>query len=78
MRYDSTPDAPFIAAFCQHQPARTDPALADFWNDLVKTPCKRALQDYYGILKKRQRLGEVFRNQSLPDLVHQLETRMRQ
>jgi hypothetical protein len=72
MRYDTTPDAPFISAFCQHQPAGSDPSLPQLWNSLVRRPCEDALQRYYGILKQRQRLGEVFREQSLADLVARL------
>jgi hypothetical protein len=73
MRHDTTPDAPFVTTFCEYQPADSDPALAQLWNSLVRGPCQDALQRYYGVLKHTHRLGEVFREQSLPDLVERLK-----
>jgi hypothetical protein len=63
MRYDMTPDAPFITAFCQHQPDGSDPSLVQLWNNLVQRPCEAALQQYHGLLKENNRLGEIFRFQ---------------
>jgi len=66
MRYDTTPDAPFITAFCGHQPS--GPArLAQLWWQLVRGPCEEGLGKLYPALKQSQRLGEVFRYQPLTD-----------
>jgi hypothetical protein len=72
MRYDTTPDAPFIAPFWQYRPEPIDPQLMQLWQSQVQQPCERALHEYYPMLKQRQRLGEIFRYQSLPALVAQL------
>jgi hypothetical protein len=70
MRYDTTPEDPEIAAFCQYQP---DPRLVELWNSQVKNPCQHALQEYYPVLKEHNRLEEVFRYQSLTELVERLK-----
>jgi hypothetical protein len=73
MRYDTTPTAPFIAPFYQYQPDSANPQLVQLWHDLVQRPITVALQEYYPVLKRSQRLGEIFRYQSLPALVARLE-----
>jgi hypothetical protein len=70
MRYDTTPDASFIAAFCGHRP-NVAPAVAA-WDRLVRRPCEDALSKYYGVIKSRQCLGQVFRYQRLDQLTEQL------
>ena len=69
MRQDTTPDAPFIESYYQHQPDSTDTELTRLWNLMVEEPCERALQDYYPALKENHRLGDIFRYASLADLV---------
>src|SRR5262249_28106179 len=54
---DSTQDAASIARFCQYHPS--DPILAGQWDNHIRHPCETALQDYYGVLKKRESIGEV-------------------
>jgi hypothetical protein len=73
MRYDTTPGAPFIVPFYQYQP---DPGQVDagrFWDAQVRLLAQVALQEYYPVLRHYGRLGEIFRYQSLPALVAQLE-----
>ena len=67
MRFDTTPNAPFIETFLRYQP--TDPRVADLWQRLVRTPAETALNVYYPVLKRADRLGEIFRYQDLPALV---------
>jgi hypothetical protein len=69
MRYDTTPDAPFIASFCDYRPPGA--AAAELWEEAVAGPCRRALDEYYPVLKATDRLGEVFRYQPLPQLIQQ-------
>jgi hypothetical protein len=72
MRYDTTPSAPFVTPFYQYQPDATDPRLVQLWYDQVQRPSAVGLQEYYPVLKRHHRLGEIFRYQSLPALVTQL------
>jgi hypothetical protein len=72
VRYDTTPDAPFITPYYLYQPEPADTQLVQLWQSQVQQPCAVALQDYYPVLKQHHRLGEIFRYQSLPALVAQL------
>jgi hypothetical protein len=72
MRYDTTPDAPFITPYYRYQPESADPQLIQLWQSQVQQPCVLALHEYYPVLKQHQRLGEIFRYHSLPALVAQL------
>lgn len=72
MRYDTTPNAPFITPFFEYQPAPADPGLVQLWNSQIREPTEEALENIYPILKKYNRLGEIFRYQSLPELINQL------
>ena len=67
---DATQNDDYIARLCQYQPS--DPTLGELWDSLIKRPCENALQNYYGVLKKHNFIGEVFRYQSLPELVARL------
>ncbi len=69
MRYDTTPHEPFIPSFYQY-PA---PGSEQIWQAFVRQPCEVALGQYYPVLTQHQRLGEVFRYQSLGALVAQLQ-----
>jgi hypothetical protein len=72
MRFDTTPRAPFIEAFCRYRPAGGPRAVAR-WDTLVRAPCERALRRDYPVLKAHQRLGAVFEFRNLPALVGALE-----
>jgi hypothetical protein len=69
---DSTEGDTYLDALCLHRPDPSYPALTERWLRLVATPCRRALDEYYGALKRRGRVGEVFRYQSLPALAGDL------
>jgi hypothetical protein len=73
MRYDTTPDAPFITPFCQYQPDAHDPGVVALWHSQVAGPCQVALQQYYPVLKEYNRLDEIFRYQPLAELVERLQ-----
>jgi len=74
--HDSTEGDHYIAGLIQHQPDPSDPMLVELWNSQLKRPCEDA-QRYYPVLKKHRCLGEVFRYQSLPRLVEQLDGKTR-
>jgi hypothetical protein len=71
---DSTRHDLYITRLCQYQPDTSDPHLVERWNRILKGPCEAALQHYYDVLKQSNRIGEVFRYQSLPELVARLES----
>ena len=73
MRFDTTPDAPFIAPFYHYQPDSSDRVLTQLWYLQVQQPSERALHDYYPVLKRHDRLGEIFRYQPMPTLISRLE-----
>jgi len=73
MRYDTSPDDPNIQDFIEHPPNPANQLLCRMWRRDVKEPCESAIKDIYPVLKKYQRLDEVFHYQSLPDLVKRLE-----
>jgi hypothetical protein len=72
MRYDTTPDAPFITPYYRYQPEPVNPQFMQLWQSQVQQPCTLALHKYYPVLKQHKHLGEIFRYQSLPALVAQL------
>lgn len=66
--WDITPDDVYISSFYQFQPSTSDERLKLLWQKMIADECRRALQNIYPVLKKHERLGEVFRYQSLTDL----------
>jgi len=72
VRYDTTPDAPFITPFCQYQPDPYDSGVAKLWKSQVEGPCQDALQHYYPVLKEHHCLDQVFRYQIIEELVDRL------
>jgi hypothetical protein len=73
MRYDTTPDDPLIPKFMAHKPNPNNPTLCGLWNSKIKGSLETALDYIYPVLKKHQRLDEVFQYQSLPALAERLE-----
>lgn len=67
MRYDITPEDPYIVPFYQYRPANA--ALLALWESQVKEPCETALKNLYPILKQQDCLEEVFRYQNLAQSV---------
>jgi hypothetical protein len=59
LRYATTPDAPFLAAFCEYRPDASDAAWTARWDELVRTPCQEALQRSVPALRKTG-LGAIF------------------
>jgi hypothetical protein len=71
--YDIEGSEPYLRAFLQHQPDLSHPRLVQRWNSQVRGPSQQALQQYYGVLKARQGLGEAFQHQPLSALVDRLQ-----
>jgi hypothetical protein len=70
--YDIASADPYLRDFLQYQPDAVNPCLVQLWHSQVRGPAQEALQRYYGVLKARHALGEVFRYQPLPALVDRL------
>ena len=74
MGIDITPNDTFIMRFLEYSPARSDARLVELWEKLVAQPGKEAVFQIHPILKKHERLGEVFQYQpSLSDLAARAE-----
>ena len=73
MRYDTTPDDPLIQQFMNHQPNSRNRAIADLWRSTIYQAMETAINSIYPVLKKHNRLDEVFHYQSLADLAARLE-----
>jgi len=73
MGNDITPGDRYIRQFLEHKPS--DPKMIEPWNRLVGNPANDAVRRIHPILKKHNRLGEVFRYQDLSELAARLEGR---
>jgi hypothetical protein len=72
MRQDTTPDAPFLTEFFRYRPHPADMVLTGLWETLVRHPGEEALHRIYPILRRWNRLDEVFRVQDLASLAARL------
>lgn len=70
MRYDTSPDDPFLASFRDFRPK----GASDRWDRLVSDPVETSLRDHYPVLKEKRRLDELFRYHPLDVLVAALRT----
>jgi hypothetical protein len=73
MRFDTTPDAPFIPTFYQYQPDPSDQRLVRLWDQLVRRPSELALNVYYPVIKQHNRLGDIFEYRDLAAFVAGLQ-----
>ena len=71
MRFDTTPDAPFIPSFLDFRPQ--DAATRVLWDRMVKIPVETALRVDYPVLRQADRLGEIFQFQHLTRLALSLK-----
>ena len=78
MRYDTTPDDPLIKQFMNHQPNSQNRALCDLWKSRIQQTIETGIETIYPVLKKHNRLDEVFHYRLLADLTTQLEREARQ
>jgi hypothetical protein len=74
MGIDITPGDAYIMRFLDYRPARSDARVVELWEKLVAQPGKEAVFHIHPILKKHERLGEIFQyHPSLSELAAQLE-----
>lgn len=73
MRYDTSPDDPYIKSFIEHQPDPRNELLCRLWKQDVKEPCEMAVNVIHPVLKANNAIEEVFHYQSLPELVNRLK-----
>lgn len=69
MRYDTSPDDHNIEAFRTYRPGGADRRTAEYWEKLIKASMDKAIDRYHPALLQRRKLDEVFRFQSLDQLV---------
>jgi hypothetical protein len=74
MRYDTSPDDPYITSFINHRPDPRNQLLCRLWQRDIKEPCEMAINDIHPTLIAHQAIEEVFHYQSLPDLVARLKS----
>lgn len=72
MRYDTSPDDPYIRSFIDHEPDPNNQLLCCLWKRDIKEPCEMAVSTIHAALKANNAIEEVFRYQSLPDLALRL------
>ena len=73
MGIDVTPGDTYILQFLEYQPKSSDRRLLELWNTLVGQPAREAVYKIHPVLKKDERLGQVFQyHASLSDLAAQL------
>lgn len=72
MGWDITPDDVYIKSFCQYRPEISDSQITTLWHELISSSCQNALQTFHPALQKQNRLGDVFRYQSLSELAARL------
>jgi hypothetical protein len=75
MALDTLPGDPNVLALCRYSPETSDPELAARWDRMVHSPCQRAIERYYPLLKNNGQLGEIFRYRDLEELATTLEGR---
>jgi len=74
MGIDITPGDTYITRFLEYQPARSDPRVVELWDRLVAQPGRDAVYRIHPILKKQERLGEIFQyHPSLSELAAERE-----
>jgi len=75
MRFDTTPQADFVRPFIEYRPGAGNRRLTRLWDQLVRIPAETALAVYYPVIKRHDRLGDIFEYRDLAALVARLEGR---
>lgn len=73
MRTETTPGTPMVEAFYQHRPGSSNRNVTQAWEQRVTNPSRKALHDYYPVLRQHGALDQVFRYQDLAALVAYLQ-----
>lgn len=69
MRFDTTPSASFIKSFYQYKPDSSDTNLFYLWNEQIYIPCNNSIEYYYPVIKRENRLEELFFYQSISNIM---------
>ena len=73
MRFDTTPDAPFIQEFIRYRPESSNGRLTELWDRLVRIPSETALNVYYPVIQRHGRMGDIFQYRDLAAYVRDLQ-----
>ncbi len=69
MRFDTSPDDPYIRSFIDHRPDPGNQLLCRLWKRDVQEPCEMAVNVIHPLLKANRAIEQVFHYQPLADLV---------
>lgn len=72
MRFDTTPEAPFVTRFLEFRPFSEGERSAEYWQQLVHRPYRAGIDLLHPVLASHHCLDQVFRYQDLPALVASL------
>jgi len=75
LRYDTSPDDPYIKSLIEHRPDPRNQLLCRLWQRDIKEPCEMAIHMIHPVLSADHAIEEVFHYQSLTDLVLRLKGR---
>ena len=73
MAGDMYPGHKYIPLFCNYQPDKSKPEMVAAWNKNIGTGFFDKVNRYREVLRKHNKLGEVFRYKPLSELIPQLE-----
>jgi len=72
MRFDTTPDEAFMRPFVEYRPNPSNRRLVKLWDQLVRIPAETALTAWYPVIKRHDRLGDIFEYRDLAAFVARL------
>ncbi len=73
MRYDTSPEDPYIKKFIEHKPDPGNALLCRLWERDIKKTCETAINEIHPVLKANDAIEEVFHFQDLPALAAKLK-----
>jgi hypothetical protein len=75
MATEMIPGDPYPRALCAYRPSCGCEGLSARWEQMVRRPCETGLRDYFPVLQRSGKLGEIFRYQNWASFAHRPEVR---
>jgi hypothetical protein len=69
MKYDTTPDDPYVEPFMNFQPDPSPSRLNELWELIIKEPIEKAINVYHPALKKKKNLEAVGEYRNIEELI---------
>jgi len=73
MAIDIAPGSSTVERYVRHEPISRDVRLEDRWRRLVRDPIEAAVHRYHPLLRRHEKIDEIFRFQDLEILTQRLE-----